>query len=122
MSIYQENILEHYRHPRNYGRLAAATDRVTVANPLCGDVICLEALIKKRILWEVRFSGEGCAISTAAASMLTEKAHRRRLKPLLGLTKNDMLKMLGIELSPNRLKCALLPWEALLKLIGNGKY
>ncbi len=117
MSIYQDIILDHYRNPRNFGHLKNPKSKVTVANPLCGDVISFEIIAKDGAIADIAFSGNGCAISLASASMLTEYAKNKKEKELIKLDKAFMIKLLGIELSPNRLKCGLLPWEALIKIL-----
>ncbi len=117
MNIYQELILDHYKHPKNYGELAGATCTATANNPLCGDKFVLQAVLEKELIVDLKFSGEGCAISTASASMLTEYAKGKKKNEILTLNKEFILEMLGIELSPNRLKCALLPLEGLHMLL-----
>jgi nitrogen fixation NifU-like protein len=117
MSIYQELILDHYNNPRNRGTLDHPTNTVDVYNPLCGDKIHMEIETKGKEVTSIAFSGEGCAISQATASMLTEHAKGKSPDELRKLDKEFILELIGVELSPNRLKCALLPWEALLKLI-----
>ena len=107
--MYQEVILEHYRSPRNFGVLDSPTMRVRDSNPACGDVV--EVMInlgKDKKIEEIKFCGKGCAISQAAASMLTEFLKGKDIKVVKEETKEDVLGMLGIELSRIRLKCALL--------------
>lgn len=117
-SIYQERILQHSSHPHNFGRLPSATKKIALDNPLCGDVIQMEVEIRDDVVQEVMFTGKGCAISKASASLLTDEAKGKKLSELRKWDKTSMINMLGIELGPNRLKCALLPLEALQKLIG----
>lgn len=117
MSIYQDLILDHYRSPRNQGSLSGATNSVQVYNPLCGDKITMQIVEKDGKVEQIAFQGEGCAISQASASMLTEYAKGKSLSELRGMDKQDILDMLGVELSPNRIKCALLSWEALIKVV-----
>ena len=119
MDIYRENILDHYKHPRNFGSLDKPDVSHEENNPFCGDKISMQCKVEKQKLKIARFSGEGCVISMAAASMLTEKAKSMEIGDLRKLDKSDMLKMLGLgrRLSPTRLKCALLPLEALQKAI-----
>jgi len=117
MNIYQELILDHYKHPKNFGELEMATQKTVANNPLCGDRFSMAVLIEKEIVKDIRFSGEGCAISTACASMLTEFAKNKSKSELMKLNTQFVLEMLGIELSPNRLKCALLPLEGLHTLL-----
>lgn len=117
MSIYQDIILDHYNFPRNKGKLQNPTHAVDLTNPLCGDKIQMEVEAKDGKVVEIGFTGEGCAISIASASMVTEYAKGKTIQELLKLDKDFVLELLGIELTPNRLKCALLSLEALHKTI-----
>lgn len=119
MSIYRDHILDHYRNPRNFGRLNNPTGAVDVFNPLCGDKIHMEIKEKDGNVKEIVFSGEGCAISLAAASLLTEHAKGKTKNELRRMKAESIMKMVGVALSPNRLKCALLPWEALIKILSS---
>ena len=113
--MYQEVILQHYRAPRNFGPMDGA-DRVgEESNPLCGDHITLRLKLDPatETIREVRFQGDGCAISVASASMLTEKIAGLTLHEAGRLTQEDVLKSLGIPLSPVRVKCALTGFAAL---------
>ena len=111
--MFRENILEHYRHPRNQGTLEHPDITYEDANPLCGDHIRMDLQVKDGRIDAVRFSGHGCSISQAAASMLSERIEGRPLEEVRKLTRDDMLEMLGIELGPVRLKCALLALKTL---------
>jgi len=113
IDIYQENILDHYENPRNFGHLKKADAIAHDANPLCGDVFDIEMRFEKNKLKEIMFSGHGCAISTASASMLSEKIKNLSVNQIKKTEKKDVLKMLGIELSHVRLKCALLPLKVM---------
>ena len=117
--IYRELILDHYREPRNKGRLVPADISYEDDNPLCGDHIRLDLRLDKegRIV-KVAWDGEGCAISMASASMLSEEILGKTLDELRHLGKEDILNMMGIELGPVRLKCALLS----LKVLKAGAY
>lgn len=116
MSIYQDIILDHYRNPRNSGTIKNATSHIKVNNPLCGDMLEMDIEEKDGTISNIMFSGQGCAISQAAASMVTEYAKGKSKEELKKLDKDFMIELLGIQLSPNRLKCALLSLEALQKL------
>lgn len=111
--MYQENILEHYKNPRNRGRIEKATVQHHEYNPLCGDEIDLFLVIKDNVIVDVKFDGHGCAISQASASMLTDEIKGKALDEIKKVTKEKILEMLGIELSPVRLKCALLSLDTL---------
>lgn len=116
-SIYQERILQHSSSPHNFGRLPSATGRVLLDNPLCGDKIEMEIELQKGKVKDIRFTGKGCAISKASASLLTDKVKGMKIDELRKWDKTSIIKILGIDLGPNRLKCALLPLEALQKLL-----
>lgn len=111
--LYQHIIMDHYRHPRNRGRLAAPAFITEMLNPSCGDAVSLQAQVRDNIIIALMFEGKGCVISQAAASLLTEYACNKALVELLAMTKDDMLKLVGMQLGPLRLRCALLPLEAL---------
>jgi nitrogen fixation NifU-like protein len=113
IDIYQENILDHYENPRNFGHLKKADAKAHDANPLCGDVFDIEMLFEKNKLKEIMFSGHGCAISTASASMLSEKIKNLSVEKMKKIEKEDVLEMLGIELSHVRVKCAMLPLKVM---------
>lgn len=121
ISIYQEFILDHYRNPRNHGKLKNATHNAETNNPACGDKLGMQILVKNDIIEDVRFSGSGCAISQASASLLTEYIKKKPVKETFAITPEDILKLLGISLSPNRLKCGLLSLETLKKTLNNKK-
>lgn len=120
-SIYQEIILDHYKHPHNWGTVTDATNQTTISNSSCGDKFDLSGVIKNGVLKECSFEGEGCAISTASASLLIEYAKGKKINALKKLDASFILKLVGIELSPNRLKCALLPLEGLQKLLSSSR-
>jgi nitrogen fixation protein NifU and related proteins len=113
--MYQEVILQHYRAPRNFGPLEGADRTGEESNPLCGDHITLRLKVDPgtQKISEVRFQGDGCAISVASTSMLTERVAGLTLDEAGQLTRDDVLKQLGIPLSPVRLKCALTGFAAL---------
>jgi nitrogen fixation protein NifU and related proteins len=117
-SMYQDNILDHYKHPRNHGRLEQPSISHEEHNPLCGDKVRFDLLVEDGIIKDVRFVGKGCAISQAAASMLTEEIKGKSVEEVKQVTKDDILELLGIPIGPVRLKCALLP----LKTVKVGIY
>jgi nitrogen fixation protein NifU and related proteins len=117
--FYKENILDHYRHPHNTGRLEQPTHTHEEHNPLCGDKIRLDLHVNEaNIIDEVAFSGKGCAISQASASMLTDMIKGKSLEEAKQIGKEEILDALGIEIGPVRLKCALLS----LKVLKAGAY
>ena len=107
-SLYAEDILDHYKHPRNFGQLDHPDIHVEASNPLCGDRLAMDLRVKDGVVEDVAFSGQGCAISQASASMLTEEIVGRRVKDLADTTREDILDMLGVEVSYARMKCATL--------------
>lgn len=111
--LYRQNILDHYQNPRNFGTLPHPDISVEDSNPLCGDKIRMDLLIKDDRVTDVRFSGVGCSISRAAASMLTEEIKGKTLEEVKRIGRDEVLEMLGIELGPVRLKCALLALKTL---------
>jgi nitrogen fixation NifU-like protein len=117
--MYREVILDHYKNPRNFGTLDPADISYEDDNPLCGDRIRIDLrLDENQRVKEVAFSGHGCAISQASASMLTEEILGKTLDEIRHIGKEQVLELLGIELGPVRLKCALLS----LKVLKAGVY
>jgi nitrogen fixation NifU-like protein len=132
-ALYQELILDHYRRPRNKGELAGATTSVTMKNPLCGDEIALHVLLDGDKISDVRFSGRGCSISQASASMMTQLVKGKTAGEIeelrgtfrdmvMGTTPADesvektlgsLRALSGVSRFPARVKCALLAWNAL---------
>ncbi|MFZ1720421.1 MAG: SUF system NifU family Fe-S cluster assembly protein [Candidatus Moraniibacteriota bacterium] len=117
MSIYQQLILDHYRNPRNQGILKMPTHEATGSNPTCGDKLSMHLLVKNDIIEGVKFTGSGCAISQASASILTEYLSGRSAMEMQKLSREDLLELLGIEFSLTREKCALLALETFKKAI-----
>jgi nitrogen fixation protein NifU and related proteins len=113
--MYQEVILQHYRTPQNFGPLEDANRVGEESNPLCGDHITLRLKVDPATqkIDAVRFQGDGCAISIASTSLLTEKVAGLTVDQVGQLTRDDVLKLLGIPLSPVRVKCALTGFVAL---------
>jgi nitrogen fixation NifU-like protein len=116
--FYREYILDHYKNPRNFGRLEGADVSHEEENPLCGDVVGIDLKVEDGNIADVRFHGRGCAISQASASLLTERLKGMSLEDAKQIGKDDVLEELGIEISPARIKCALLS----LKVLKAGAY
>jgi nitrogen fixation NifU-like protein len=107
--LYREYILEHYKHPHNFGSLERADMEAHDLNPLCGDEITFQiALDEEGRVRDVAFDGHGCAISQAAASMLSDELRGMSAEELLKLDRRTVLDLLGIDISATRIKCALL--------------
>lgn len=113
MNFYQAELMDHYRYPKNQGTINNPDFSVQNLNPSCGDEISLQACITNGYVTDIKFMGKGCVISQAAASMLTVKCINQPIKELADLDKNYMLKLVGLDLGPTRLRCALLVLEAL---------
>ena len=117
-SLYREAILDHFRNPRNKGTLDPADYSYEDVNPLCGDEIRIDLRTDGERVTEIRFSGRGCAISQAAASILTEMVDGRPLEEVKAISREDLLDELGVPISPARMKCAMLG----LKVLKAGLY
>ena len=116
--LYRDEILEHYREPHNFGTLDAPDAVHEGQNPLCGDRITMMlALDEAGKVSDVAFSGRGCAISQASASLLTDEIRGRPVAEVEAMTNQDILDLLGIEISPARLKCALLSLDTMLQAL-----
>ena len=112
--IYREIILDHYRNPRNKGKLPDADVSIHDSNPLCGDEIDIHLKVDGDKIKDVKFEGRGCAISQASASMLTEMVMGKPLTSIKDLSKDDILENIGLtSLGPARIKCALLSLKVL---------
>lgn len=106
--MYVDAILDHYKNPQNFGRMRGPDATASDVNPLCGDQIEIQLKIQDNKIMDIRFIGQGCAISQAAASMLTEALKGEPISRIREMNKDDMIRILGIHVSPVRLKCALL--------------
>ena len=107
-TFYREHIMDHYREPRYHGRLDAPSGSSEELNPLCGDMIHVDVAVADGRLVDARFDGHGCAVSQATASMLLEEVIGKRIEELDAFTRDDLFALLGVRLSPARMKCALL--------------
>jgi nitrogen fixation protein NifU and related proteins len=112
--VYREYILEHYKHPHNWGELESADLEFEDNNPLCGDELKVQLKVDAGgKIEDLRFSGHGCAISQAAASMTGDEVKGMAIDDLLKLDKSFVLDLLGIDISATRMKCALLSLKVL---------
>jgi len=111
--IYRQHILEHYKHPQNKGVLANATHSAKGTNPMCGDALTLYFTIHNGTITESAFDGDGCAISVSATSMLTEALKGKSIEDAKLLAPGDIYNMLGVQINPGRVNCALLGYKAL---------
>ena len=111
--MYRDYILDHYKNPRNHGELPNATNTYSDSNPLCGDELTMSLLIDDGQVKDVRFTGKGCAISQASASILSEEIKGKSLDEVKAIDREHILQNLGIPISPARVKCALLSLKTL---------
>jgi len=113
-ALYREQILDHYKHPHNFGELDDADFEFEDMNPLCGDELRVQLRTDDEgRIEDVRFSGQGCAISQASASMVSDEVRGMSPEELLRLDKSFVLELLGIDISATRMKCALLALKVL---------
>ncbi|QSG07671.1 Fe-S cluster assembly sulfur transfer protein SufU [Halapricum desulfuricans] len=108
--MYRQQILDHYKNPRNYGEIEDATFTHVGENPMCGDTIEMDVVLDddEDTIEAVAFRGDGCAISQASASMLSERLPGTSIEELREMDRDDIIDMLGVEISPMRVKCAVL--------------
>lgn len=116
--LYKENILDHYKNPRNYGEIENPDISYFDTNPLCGDELQLQIKVKDGKAEDVKFKGKGCSISQASASMLTEMILGQDMEEVKKIGKKEILDAVGLQLGPSRIKCALLS----LKVLKAGAY
>ena len=134
--LYQEIILDHGKNPRNFGELEPYTHEAEGFNPLCGDQIRLLVRVEQGKIEDLKFSGRGCAISTASASMMTQLVKGKSVEDAVALvekfrrsmteegTEADMGELGclgGVKQYPNRVKCATLAWHALKSAVTTGE-
>jgi nitrogen fixation NifU-like protein len=117
--LYSEVVLDHFRHPRNYGSLPAPDITYEDLNPLCGDRIRIELQLNNGGVEAARFKGDGCAISIAAASLLTELVQGMDLAQVETIANHKLLAALESDIQPTRVQCALLPLEVLRQGVKN---
>src|SRR5688500_11681539 len=116
--LYRDYILEHYRRPHNFGQLEGATTSQEGANPLGGDLITLQLRVRGGVIDGVGFTGRGCAISQASASLLTDEIKGKPVAQASTMESADVLELPGIEISPARMKCALISLETMQGALG----
>lgn len=121
MDLYREDVMDHYDHPRNQGELIGdnvATERDS--NASCGDMVQFFLKIEQGKIVDVKWKGIGCAITTAAASKLSEYLQGQALKDIKTMSEEELTqKGVGFEINPGRMKCLTLPAKTVVKLLGN---
>ena len=115
--IYRENILDHYAHPRNFGKLTNFDAEHREFNPICGDEETIQIKVENNIIKEIKFFGKGCAISMASSSMFLSEVKGKEINEVKNIAKEQVSDLLNIPISPARVKCALLPLETLRRVI-----
>ncbi|MBI4039298.1 iron-sulfur cluster assembly scaffold protein [Candidatus Daviesbacteria bacterium] len=118
MDFYREHILDHYKNPRYFQKVINTTVKGEGANPICGDELVIELEVKNNRIVDASFSGQGCAISQAAASLLLQEIVGKSTKLVQSIGNKEHLALLGIELSPARIKCALLSLKTIQLALG----
>ncbi|MBI2549715.1 SUF system NifU family Fe-S cluster assembly protein [Candidatus Woesearchaeota archaeon] len=113
--LYREEIMDHYQNPRNFGRIENADVSYHDYNPVCGDEITIQLKMENGTVKEAMFTGKGCAISQAAASMLTGEIGGKSAKDIVAMKQDEMLKIIRINPGPVRIKCAMLALRAVQK-------
>ncbi len=108
--MYRQQILDHYKNPRNYGEIEDATFTHVGENPMCGDTIEMDVVLDddEETIEAIAFQGDGCAISQASASMLSKRLEGMTIEELETMDRDDVIDMLGVDISPMRVKCAVL--------------
>jgi len=117
-SMYREHILDLYKNPRNYGNLESFTNATHLYNASCGDDLTIRMIIENDIVKEIKFTGKGCALCMASASLMTSKVKGMKKNEILKINSEESISLLKIPISPARMKCVLLPLEAIHKAIG----
>lgn len=115
MNMYIEELLDHYKNPRNYGEIENPDIKIFDTNPLCGDEIEIQVELDNNKIKTMKFNGKGCAISLASASMMTEDFKGKTVEEVIKTPNEVILERLGVTISPMRLKCALLAITTLQK-------
>lgn len=119
MDLYRENILDHYRNPRNFGLRDDYAVKEEGINVLCGDKVVVQIKVVRGKVVDMRFEGEGCAISRAAASLLSERIKGQLMRKVRGMSIKDVEEWLGTEVPPMRMKCATLALETVQSALIN---
>lgn len=117
MDLYAENILDHYKHPRNAGSLKSPTVSHKEENLSCGDDLTIDLILKNGMIEEIAWHGQGCAISQAAMSLLSEELVGKKEPEIASLSTKYIYELLGVPIGPRRFKCALLCLHTLKNML-----
>jgi nitrogen fixation protein NifU and related proteins len=115
LELYQENVMDHYKHPRRKREMVQYSFKHHQENPLCGDECTIFVNVQGERVEDISFTGQGCAISQAATSLLVEFVHGKDMQEVAGLSQEKVKELLGVPISHTRIKCALLGYTALMK-------
>jgi nitrogen fixation NifU-like protein len=119
--VYSAIIDEHYQEPRNFGKIENPDEQIMETNPTCGDTIAMYVKIGEGKIKDIKYVAKGCLISVASASILSENVEGKSIETVMDMKKTDVLGNLGLTLGPAREKCALLSYDALIKMIKDFK-
>ncbi len=116
-SLYHDNLLLHYHRPKNYGLFSDFDIETRGNNPLCGDSLTIRLKFNGEVVADVSFEGEGCVISRAAASLVSEHVKGKSCEEVRAMTSQDVMTLLGVTVMPARMKCAMLALETIQKTV-----
>jgi nitrogen fixation protein NifU and related proteins len=117
MNIYQQQILDNYHNPQNYGKPAKYSHSINLQNTSCGDAVTMYLNVENDVITDIHFEAEGCAISIAAASILSEELKGKSVNEIAALDADYVQDLIGIKLSISRVKCAHMPLDAILQAV-----
>ena len=118
MDFYRLNIIDHYKHPRNFGKIKSSNKSSAIENPSCGDSIEMDIVVKDNKIADIKFRGQGCALAIASASLLTEHVKGKSIGLIHKMNFLSMKKLLGIDVNNAREKCVMLSLEVLKEALG----
>ncbi|OGC56262.1 hypothetical protein A3H26_03655 [candidate division WWE3 bacterium RIFCSPLOWO2_12_FULL_36_10] len=117
MNMYREELMEHYKNPLHRGVIKNPTREVEKKNPMCGDIIRLQVIVKGNVVEDVKYNGESCAICLASADILAHEVIGKSVFEVKKMSKKDLLELIGVELTTSRVKCAELSLIALMEAL-----
>jgi nitrogen fixation NifU-like protein len=120
-NIYREDLMEEYKHPQNRGKIASPTIQILEKNPMCGDEVNLQLKIEDGKIMDAKFDGSACMVSIVSSSKLTQEIIGKSIAEVKKLTKEDLLELIGLNLTTSRVKCATLSLDALNKALASIK-